>query len=747
MLRLEHITKIYKNNSINQKALDNININFREKEFVAILGQSGSGKTTLLNIIGGLDNNFTGNLVINNNSTKSFTQNNWNYYRNKNIGFIFQNYNLIEHDKVIENVLMPLLLNDKKDKKKARKILKKLNLENCINKTPKQLSGGQMQRVAIARALINDPKIILADEPTGALDKENSIKIMELIKNISKDKLVIMVTHNEMLAKKYASRIIKLEDGKIISDSNPLESNYVYENSANFKKIKMKFKDALRLSINNLMTKKKRTFLVSLAASIGIVGISLILSISNGFNKKLLEYEKSTVSSFPIIINNKITVNKKESKNKIDNNKLYSYSMKNEYIKKENITLDFISKLSKLDDDLIKSISYKRIINFNLISKNNNDIRLSDSSFINLVSFPYAKENLDNYYDIVIGRMPKYENEVILIIDDKNRVDKELLDLLFIDEDNFDISKILGKELKIVMNDDIYISVNNKTFNKKQASLDMYNSINNEKIKFVGVAREKKSNNKMDYSNIIESISQNDFVSKIGYKNALIDKIVSKNKNSEVVKYQRIENNIITMGNISFEQYGITKEETLTMLGNDDLPYSIGIYPKDFESKNKIISYLKRNNIVYTDYANTITSYFSKFIKLVSIILIAFSSISLIVSSFMIAIITYISVLERTKEIAILRSFGSSKKDIIKIFSAENFIIGLSSGIIGIITSKIILLFIDYILNKVTGIYFVSRLNIISLIILILVSTIISIISGLIPSYLSGRKNIVESLK
>lgn len=747
MLRLEHIAKIYKNNSINQKALDNININFREKEFVVILGQSGSGKTTLLNIIGGLDNNFTGNLVINNNSTKSFTQNNWNYYRNKNIGFIFQNYNLIEHDKVIENVLMPLLLNDKKDKKKARKILKKLNLENCINKTPKQLSGGQMQRVAIARALINDPKIILADEPTGALDKENSIKIMELIKNISKDKLVIMVTHNEMLAKKYASRIIRLEDGKIISDSNPLESNYVYENSVNFKKIKMKFKDALRLSVNNLMTKKKRTFLVSLAASIGIVGISLILSISNGFNKKLLEYEKSTVSSFPIIINNKITVNKKESKNKIDNNKLYSYSMKNEYIKKENITPDFISKLSKLDDDLIKFISYKRIINFNLISKNNNDIRLSDSSFINLVSFPYTKENLDNYYDIVIGRMPKYENEVILIIDDKNRVDKELLDLLFIDEDNFDISKILGKELKIVMNDDIYISVNNKTFNKKQASLDMYNSINNEKIKFVGVAREKKSNNKMDYSNIIESISQNDFVSKIGYNNALIDKIVSKNKNSEVVKYQRIENNIITMGNISFEQYGITKEETLTMLGNDDLPYSIGIYPKDFESKNKIISYLKRNNIVYTDYANTITSYFSKFIKLVSIILIAFSSISLIVSSFMIAIITYISVLERTKEIAILRSFGSSKKDIIKIFSAENFIIGLSSGIIGIITSKIILLFIDYILNKVTGIYFVSRLNIISLIILILVSTIISIISGLIPSYLSGRKNIVESLK
>ncbi len=747
MLRLEHITKIYKNNSINQKALDNININFREKEFVVILGQSGSGKTTLLNIIGGLDNNFTGNLVINNNSTKSFTQNNWNYYRNKNIGFIFQNYNLIEHDKVIENVLMPLLLNDKKDKKKARKILKKLNLENCINKTPKQLSGGQMQRVAIARALINDPKIILADEPTGALDKENSIKIMELIKNISKDKLVIMVTHNEMLAKKYASRIIKLEDGKIISDSNPLESNYVYENSVNFKKTKMKFKDALRLSVNNLMTKKKRTFLVSLAASIGIVGISLILSISNGFNKKLLEYEKSTVSSFPIIINNKITVNKKESKNKIDNNKLYSYSMKNEYIKKENITPDFISKLSKLDDDLIKSISYKRIINFNLISKNNNDIRLSDSSFIDLVSFPYTKENLDNYYDIVIGRIPKYENEVILIIDDKNRVDKELLDLLFIDEDNFDISKILGKELKIVMNDDIYISSNNKTFNKKQASLDMYNSINNEKIKFVGVAREKKSNNKIDYSNIIESISQNDFVSKIGYNNALIDKIVSKNKNSEVVKYQRIENNIITMGNISFEQYGITKEETLTMLGNDDLPYSIGIYPKDFESKNKITSYLKRNNIVYTDYANTITSYFSKFIKLVSIILIAFSSISLIVSSFMIAIITYISVLERTKEIAILRSFGSSKKDIIKIFSAENFIIGLSSGIIGIITSKIILLFIDYILNKVTGIYFVSRLNIISLIILILVSTIISIISGLIPSYLAGRKNIVESLK
>lgn len=747
MLRLKNITKIYKNNNINQKALDNISINFREKEFVAILGPSGTGKTTLLNIIGGLDNDFIGDLIINNTSTKNYKEKDWNYYRNENVGFIFQNYNLIEHDKVIENVLMPLMLRNKKDKKKAKNLLSKMDLEKYLSKKPNELSGGQKQRTAIARALINDPKIILADEPTGALDKKTSIKIMELIKEISKDKLVIMVTHNYTIAKKYANRIIKVEDGKIISDSNPLKESFINKKNRSFKKIKMKYKQALSLSVNNLKMKKKRTFLVSLAASIGIIGISLILSISNGFNKKILEYEKSAVSSFPIIINNKVIVNKKKNNNKIDKNNLYTYNKEDENKKKINITSDFINKLNNIDKSLIKSMTYKRIINFNIISKNNDDIKLFDSSFINFVPLPYTNEKLDNYYDIVLGRMPKSYNEVILIIDDKNKVDKELLDLLFIKEDKFDVSKILEKEFKIVMNDDLYYSFDNKSFNKKEANLDMYNSINNEEIKFVGVVKERKDNNKMGFEDIIESISENDFVSKIGYKNELIDKIVSKNKNSNVVKFQKLEDNIITMGNISFEQYGITKEETLTMLGANDLPYTIGIYPKDFESKNKIKSYLEKYNITYTDYANTITSFISKFIKLASIILIAFSSISLIVSSFMIAIITYISVLERTKEIAILRSFGASKTDIIKIFNTENFIIGLSSGVIGIILSKILLILIDLILNKILGFSFLNKTNIFTVIILIIISTFISVISGLIPSYLAGRKNIVESLK
>lgn len=748
MLRLKHISKIYETNNIRQKVLDDININFRKNEFVVILGPSGSGKSTLLNIIGGLDNCFEGELIINNISTKKYKENDWNYYRNTNVGFIFQDYNLIEHISILDNVRLPVSFSNTNDKERSKLILSKVNLEGYIKKRPNQLSGGQRQKVAVSRALVNNPDIILADEPTGALDKKSSIKILELIKEISKNKLVIMVTHNEDLAKKYASRIVRIEDGKIISDSNPLVKSYQQEKINKNKKIKMRFKEALKLSLNNIKTKKKRMFLVSFAASIGIIGISLILSISKGFNKKLTNYEIKTVSSFPLIINNKTIISKNDNNNTKDEKYLYLYNNDENKIIKTNITSNFLNYLKNIDKNLINFIMYKRIINFNILSNNGGEVKSFDSSMISFTSLPYTSNSLNNYYDIVEGRMPKNENEVVLIIDDKNRVDKSILDALHINiKDKIELSDIINKELKIVMNNDIYYSINNQSFNKKTPDIELYNNLNNETIRFVGVIKEKK-NDIGGITSVIKSITDSENVSKIGYKNELIEKIISKNKNSKIIKCQENENNIVSMGNISFSQYGITKEETLTMLGKDDLPYTIGIYPNSFKSKKKIKDYLNKYNekITYTDYANKITHVSSKLIKLITIVLVFFSSISLLVSSLMTAIVTYISVLERTKEIGILRSIGASRKDIIRLFNAENFIIGLSSGIIGILISKALLVIINIILKNLTGFSDLAILNPGTSIILILISTFITILSGFIPANIASKKNMVESL-
>ena len=747
MLKLKNISKIYDTKNIKQKALDNININFRKNEFVAVLGPSGSGKSTLLNIIGGLDNNYEGELIINDISTKNYKEKDWNYYRNTNVGFIFQNYNLIEHISVLDNVKLPHTLNGNNDDNFAKLMLNKVKLESHLKKRPAELSGGQRQKASCVRALINNPNIILADEPTGALDKASSIKIMQLIKDMSKNKLVIMVTHNESLAKKYASRIIRIEDGRIISDSRPLVNFYEKEKTHKNKKIKMKFKEALNLSLNNIRTKMKRMVLISFASSIGIIGLSLVLSISNGFNKKLVDYEVKTVSSFPLLINNNVVINKDDNNKKINDKYLSLYANSQNKTVKENITSDFINYLNEIDKDLIHSITYKRIINFNILSNSSGVIKSYDSSMIDFVEMP-SSNNLNNYYDVIEGRMPKSEDEVILIVSNNNKVDSTILDALSIDKkDNIKVSNVIGKELKIVMNDDMYYSTNNRSFVKNIPSNNLYDNKNNLAIKFVGVAREKKNDIGL-ITDALKGITESDNVSKVGYKNELLEKIVSKNKESVVVKCQENEDNIVTMGNISFNQYGITKKQTLTMLGKDDLPYTIGIYPKDFASKQKIKNYLDNydKKIIYTDYANKITSVFSKFMKLITIILIFFSSISLLVSSLMISIVTYISVLERTKEIGILRSIGASKGDIIKLFNAENFIIGLSSGIIGVMTSKILIFFTNMVLNNLTGFNNLAILNIKTIILLIFMSTLITIISGLIPAYMASKKNTVEAL-
>ena len=772
MLTLKHLKKIYKTKSLTQVALNDVNVNFRKNEFVTILGQSGSGKTTLLNVIGGLDNYDYGELIINGKSTKNFKDNDWDYYRNSCVGFIFQNYNLINHISVYKNVELALTLSNSKDKrKKVMDALKKVGLEKHVNKKPNELSGGQMQRVAIARALVNDPKIILADEPTGALDSKNSIMIMELIKKVAKDKLVIMVTHNKELAKKYASRIIELKDGVIINDSKPYNENEIKDDYVKIKKTKMSLKAAVNLSLNNLKTKKGRTFLTSFASSIGLIGIALILSISNGFNKQIKEYEKNTLSSFPITISKLTsTMDKKELE---DNKKAftgdYDYPQKNvlyPYSGEENnkvhenaITDEYLNYIKNMDSNLLSAISYYTVTSFNLMTTDNNEnFKTVSGGSINFNSLPqdlngdsYLKDN----YDLLSGSYPSSVYDVVLMVDSKNRIDKNLLDALFVDSSKKEINfnEIVGKELKVISNDNYYSKINENVFAKKEPSKEMYDK--GITLKIVGIVRGKKDNVLASIMDVISESMGSSMVSKIGYSNELINIIVNENKESEIVKYQYNSSGVVFMGGISFDEAKITKDEALTILGANDVPASINIYPKDFKSKEQVISYLDEYNkdkedeakILYMDYAKQIGDLSNGILDGITIVLIAFSSISLLVSSIMIGIITYISVLERTKEIGILRSLGARKKDITRVFNAETLIIGLISGVVSIIITLLLLIPINKIIYNATELKNVGVLNPVHAVILVIISIMLTLIGGLIPSKGASKKDPVEALR
>ena len=772
MLTLKHLKKIYKTKSLTQVALNDVNVNFRKNEFVTILGQSGSGKTTLLNVIGGLDNYDYGELIINGKSTKNFKDNDWDYYRNSCVGFIFQNYNLINHISVYKNVELALTLSNSKDKrKKVMDALKKVGLEKHVNKKPNELSGGQMQRVAIARALVNDPKIILADEPTGALDSKNSIMIMELIKKVAKDKLVIMVTHNKELAKKYASRIIELKDGVIINDSKPYNENEIKDDYVKIKKTKMSLKAAVNLSLNNLKTKKGRTFLTSFASSIGLIGIALILSISNGFNNQIKEYEKNTLSSFPITISKLTsTMDKKELE---DNKKAftgdYDYPQKNvlyPYSGEENnkvhenaITDEYLNYIKSIDSNLLSAISYYTVTSFNLMTTDNNEnFKTVSGGSINFTSLSqdldddsYLKDN----YDLLSGSYPSSVYDVVLMVDSKNRIDKNLLDALFVDSSKKEINfnEIVGKELKVISNDNYYSKINENVFAKKEPSKEMYDK--GITLKIVGIVRGKKDNVLASIMDVISESMGSSMVSKIGYSNELINIIVNENKESEIVKYQYNSSGVVFMGGISFDEAKITKDEALTILGANDVPASINIYPKDFKSKEQVISYLDEYNkdkedeakILYMDYAKQIGDLSNGILDGITIVLIAFSSISLLVSSIMIGIITYISVLERTKEIGILRSLGARKKDITRVFNAETLIIGLISGVVSIIITLLLLIPINKIIYNATELKNVGVLNPVHAVILVIISIMLTLIGGLIPSKGASKKDPVEALR
>ena len=771
MLEIKHIKKSYKTGDFVQKALNDVSIQFRQNEFVAILGPSGSGKTTLLNVLGGLDHYDSGDLIINGKSTKKFKAADWDAYRNNSVGFIFQSYNLIGHISIQDNVEMALTLSNVKKKerrKRAREALKSVGLLEHAPKRPNQLSGGQMQRVAIARSLVNNPDIILADEPTGALDSNTSKQIMDLIQKIASDKLVIMVTHNQDLAYQYATRVIEVKDGKVVSDSNPLTKEEQEEEQYKLKKTKMSFMEALYLSFNNIMTKKGRTLITAFASSIGIIGIALILSLSNGFDLQIDKFERGILSAMPIMISKQSMDLDEESLVQLTGEEQEKYPDKQTVIPKDNaleslvhqnkINDDYIDYIENIPSDLVYGVSYTKMTALNVLTEHDGKVSVADTQDISFSALPKSlDENTPNaameaYYDILAGTLPQKKEDIVLIVDASNRVNTEILQLLGFDTmDEIPFDEIIGKTIKVALNDDFYVKMGDY-FVRNQDLQSVYdNSIT---LTVSGILRMKE-----DFPSYVSSAS-------LCYTNELLDEVTAANNKSEIVKAQQASDvNVLTgmpfsdstsnPSSSSSAGMTMTKDTVLGYLGADQTPYMIYLFPKDFESKDELLEYLDAYNddkedddkVIYMDQAELISSMSSSIMSAVTIVLIAFSSISLIVSSIMIGIITYISVLERTKEIGILRALGARKKDISRVFNAETFIIGITSGLIGIGIALILTIPANQIIYNLTELENVAILNPLHALILILVSMTLTMIGGFIPARIAAKKDPVEALR
>ena len=771
MLEIKHIKKSYKTGDFVQKALNDVSIQFRQNEFVAILGPSGSGKTTLLNVLGGLDHYDSGDLIINGKSTKNFKAADWDAYRNNSVGFIFQSYNLISHISIQDNVEMALTLSNVKKKerrKRAREALKSVGLLEHAPKRPNQLSGGQMQRVAIARSLVNNPDIILADEPTGALDSNTSKQIMDLIQKIASDKLVIMVTHNQDLAYQYATRVIEVKDGKVVSDSNPLTKEEQEEEQYKLKKTKMSFMEALYLSFNNIMTKKGRTLITAFASSIGIIGIALILSLSNGFDLQIDKFERGILSAMPIMISKQSMDLDEESLVQLTGEEQEKYPDKQTVIPKDNaleslvhqnkINDDYINYIENIPSDLVYGVSYTKMTALNVLTEHDGKVSVADTQDISFSALPKSlDENTPNaameaYYDILAGTLPQKKEDIVLIVDASNRVNTEILQLLGFDTmDEIPFDEIIGKTIKVALNDDFYVKMGDY-FVRNQDLQSVYdNSIT---LTVSGILRMKE-----DFPSYVSSAS-------LCYTNELLDEVTAANNESEIVKAQQASDvNVLTgmpfsdstsnPSSSSSAGMTMTKDTVLGYLGADQTPYMIYLFPKDFESKDELLEYLDAYNddkedddkVIYMDQAELISSMSSSIMSAVTIVLIAFSSISLIVSSIMIGIITYISVLERTKEIGILRALGARKKDISRVFNAETFIIGITSGLIGIGIALILTIPANQIIYNLTELENVAILNPLHALILILVSMTLTMIGGFIPARIAAKKDPVEALR
>ena len=767
MLELKNVKRSFKTGDFVQQALKGINLNFGDKEFVAILGSSGSGKTTLLNIIGGLDHYDSGDLIIKGKSTKKFKEKDWDAYRNNSIGFIFQSYNLIGHISVLGNIELSMTLSgvsSKEKKKRAMEVLGKVGLKEHAHKKPNQLSGGQMQRVAIARALVNNPEIILADEPTGALDSTTSVQIMELIKNIAKDKLIIMVTHNPELAEKYATRIVEVKDGLVINDTNNEKEQGNSQQEYKLKKTSMGFFTALKLSFTNIWTKKGRTLLTAFASSIGIIGIALILSLSNGFDIQIDEFQKNTLSQMPIAISQvamnmdeesfaEMTNSSENEEKEIDESKIYPQKQLEDITHTNKFTKEYVNYIENINPDLIGGISYNRATNLNIITKNNNDYKMLDSQ---TTFFPLPEQIEEGREDTIIkenfelinGRMPTEKEDILLLINTKNQLNSTILKAIGYDNvDSINFDEIVGKEFKLILNDDLYKN-NGEFYTINTNYEEMYNNENAVTLKICGIIRGKKDNKFAEMSG-----------NGLTYTQKLMKYVIEKNNESAIVKAQENKDyNILTGEKFeedSSNQDASTKDTTLAYLGTDTVPVMIQIYPKNFETKKEILEYLDKYNegksdddkIIYTDYAETITTLSGGIMDAITIVLIAFSTISLIVSTIMIAIITYISVLERTKEIGILRALGARKKDVTRVFNAETFIIGLCSGILGITIANLLTIPINKVILNLTQLENVAKLNPMHAITLIIISIVLTLIGGWIPAKMAAKKDPVNALR
>lgn len=893
MLELNDIKKDYVSGSTTVSALKGINLRFRDCEFVSILGQSGCGKTTMLNIIGGLDKYTSGDLKINGVSTKNYKDRDWDFYRNNSIGFVFQSYNLIPHQTVLSNVELALTLSGvskAERKKRAIEALEKVGLGEQIHKKPNQMSGGQMQRVAIARALVNNPDILLADEPTGALDTETSIQIMKLLKEISKDRLIIMVTHNPELAKDYSTRIVRLLDGVITDDSNPysledMEADIRAKEAAKVKtsekkikksgkkqKTSMSFFTALSLSFNNLMTKKTRTILTAFAGSIGIIGIAMILSISNGIQLYIDRVQRDTLSSYPITLQaeaidissmvSSMTGNS-DSEEHEDKSKIYSNDIMGDMINtmvkevKSNNLSEFKKYIENGSSDIksyVSDIQYSYDVPLNIYMKDTSNgveqlnpgtmfdsiygegatsASSSMSSGMGMGMFSNSsvwnqllgnQQVLDEQYDVLAGHWPENFNEVVLVADKNNEVDdytlyslglkdpeevRTLFKKMMVGESyetkkdiSYTFDEILDTEFKLVMPTDMY-KYNDVTGTWDDYSKDdkyMTNVVNNgTDIKVCGIIRPNDDA-------VSTSLS-----SGIGYTAKLTEYIIEEVKNSEIAKAQLADTSVdvftgvpfdndrnteITMDDVNAYMATLSPEESAQMqamtsgmsddqilqlfsaslkarttdatldsnkskLGITDLdtPSQIDIYATDFDSKEKVQNIIKdynklqqddgkeENVINYTDYVGIMMSSVSTIINAISYVLIAFVAISLIVSSIMIGIITYISVLERTKEIGVLRSIGASKKDVSRIFNAETLIEGFVSGALGIVVTLLLCIPANALIKHLTDISNVAQLPVAGGVILIIISMFLTFIAGLIPAKLAAKKDPVVALR
>ena len=770
MLQLKDIVKKYNTGGTEIEVLKKVNISFRESEFVSILGASGSGKTTLLNIIGGLDKYSSGDMLLMGRSTKEFTDRDWDSYRNGSIGFVFQSYNLIGHLSVIENVKLALSISGESNKEndlKAKKALEDVGLGEHLHKKPNQLSGGQMQRVAIARALVTDPKIILADEPTGALDSKTSVQIMELIKEISKEKLVIMVTHNPELARKYSDRIVSVKDGEIIEDTKPYieqEGNNDYE----LKKTAMAFSSAIKSSFKNLLTKKFRSLMTVVASSIGIISIGLVLAISSGMDKYIQTMQNENLSSMPITISsNQINFGIGEDNNTSDSSEENLVPKSRRDVHKNLYSEDalgngetFIKYIQENAKDYYSAIDFAKGYQIKALTKNTKgdivDVKTDgqDNSRGNTIFsvLPEDKSLIMNQFEIVKSLDQSFEypkgNEVVLFTAKNNEIDKNVLKALgYSENDKVKYEDILGKEFSIVDNNNYYTKVENR-FVPAAVDEKMYNA--GTKVKIVAIAKAKDSFTVPQFT--------------LGYTKELQDSLLSKEASSEIVKEQEKDKSKNILTNTKMDNAVAT--EVLSGLGANTEPSSILIYPKTFNDRDKIANTISEYNkkvaekygagtedynkysITYSDMAKQMTSIMSQMIDTITLILTAFAGISLIVSSIMIGILTYVSVVERTKEIGILRAIGARKKDITRIFIAEAGLIGFISGAVGVIVSSGLALPISKTIAKALKIdNFSAGLDIKSAVGLILLSVILTLIASVIPSRMAAKKDPVEALR